>query len=371
MNLEDVIAWTINDKEVNFIRDSNNILLWQRPKVYGVTWAGNASAAMTRTDDSKSFSSPTIGKGTTKGSSPFDDCYPWSEIKVVTDNGNVLVSIPKFWYKWTKSGAAMTLQISDKKMPNFNVSPMHADRGDGVGERNVAFIGKYKCASDYKSKAGYAPKVSISINTARTNIKNLGTGYYQQDYASFWTLRMLFLVEWATWDSQSVLSNTTDFSSLSSIVTGKTASMSYHTGVSSDGYSIQYRYVEDPWENILEWIDGIYFSGTNVYCINNPKNFAVGSNGTKIGTRPTGTGYIKSWSIPTTSGYGWALFPSSVTTSESYTYDGYYYVSTGTVAYIGGARNAWGVHGAFFMYTDFTASSTSTVISTRLMKLPS
>ena len=46
--------------------------------------------------------------------------------------------------------------------------------------------------------------------------------------------------------------------------------MTYHTGISSNGYSVQYRYVEDPWENTLEWIDGIYYSGANVYCINNP-----------------------------------------------------------------------------------------------------
>ena len=370
MDLNKVISLTIPEGTVKSIYDSNNVLLWHRPKVYGVSWAGGTSASMTRTDDAKNFSAPVIGNGTTNGSSPFDDCYPWSEMKTVTDNGNVLVSIPKFWYKWSKSGSTMTLQIADRAMPSFYVSPMHADRGDGVGERDIVYIAKYKCASDYKSKAGSAPKASISIGTARTNIAALGDGYYQQDYASFWTLRMLFLVEFATWDSQSVLQNTSDFSAIANIVTGKTASMSYHTGVSSDGYSVQYRYVEDPWENMLEWVDGLYFSGSNMYCINNPNKFAVGSNGTKVGTRPTSEGYIKSWTIPTASGYEWALVPASVASSESYTYDGYYYASSGTVAYIGGTRSSWEVHGAFFMYTDFTASSTSTVITARLMKLP-
>ena len=369
MDLNNVSSIVIPQGTVKNIA-KDNVLLWKRPYIYGVSWTGGTSATMTRTDDSKSFATPVIGKGTTKGSSPFDSCYPWSEIKTVTDNGNVLVSIPKFWYKWTKSGSAMTLQIADRAMQGFSTSPMHADRGDGKGERDVAYIGKYKCASDYKSKSGVNPKFSITIGTARSNIKSLGTGYYQQDYASFWTLRMLFLVEWATWDSQSVLENTSDYSALSSYVTGKTANMSYHTGISSDGYSVQYRYVEDPWENALEWLDGIYFSGANMYCINNPANFATGSNGTLIGTRTTGTGYISSWTIPTASGFGWALIPSSVASAESYTYDGYYYTSSGTVAYIGGARSSWELHGAFFMYTDYTASSTSTLITSRLMKLP-
>lgn len=370
MNLNNINEITIPQGKIKTIT-KDNILLWKRPYIYGVLWAGESSASMTRTDDSANFTSPVIGKGTTKGSSPFDTCYPWSEIKTVTDNGNVLVSIPKFWYKWTKSGSTMKLQIADRAIPNFYVSPMHADRGDGVGERDVAYIGKYKCASDYRSKVNSAPKTSISITTARTNIKALGTGYYQQDYASFWTLRMLFLVEWATWDSQSVLVNTTDFSTTSDIRTGKTASMTYHTGISSDGYSVQYRYVEDPWENLLEWIDGLYFSGTNTYIINNPNNFATGSNGTLIGTRPTGDGYIKSWNIPTISTYNWALIPASIVSTESYVCDGYYYSSSGTAAYIGGSRSAWELHGAFFLYTDFTATSTSPYISTRLMKLPS
>ena len=344
--------------------------LFQRAHIYGVNWDGGTSATMTRTDDASSLVSPVIGTGTTKGSSPFDSCYPWSKIQVKTINDNVLVEIPKFWYKWTKSGATMQLQIADKPVQGFYVSPMHADRGDGVGERELAYIGRYKCNSSYKSQANSSPITSITIGTARTAIKNLGTGYYQHDYAAFWTLRMLFIVEWATWDGQSILENTANHDNLADYRTGKVASMAYHTGISADGYNTQYRYVEDPWENILEWMDGLYFNGANFYCINNPKNFATGSNGTLLGTRTTGTGYIKSWNIPTTSGYEWALIPSSVADSESYTMDGYYYTSDGTVPYIGGARTSWELHGPFFMYTDFTASSTNTVISSRIMYLP-
>lgn len=369
MNFNNIIYISTPKGELENIKIDNKIA-WERAHIYGVSWSGGTSPTMTRTDDASGFSTPVIGKGTTKGSSPFDNCYPWSKIRVVTDNGNVLVEIPKFWYKWTKSGSTMKLQISDKKVPNFNVSPMHQDRGDGVGERDVAYIGKYKCVYDYKSKANFAPMSNITIGTARTKIAALGSGYYQQDYASFWTLRLLFLVEWATWNSQSVLKNTTDFDSLSSILTGETSSMSYHTGISASGRSVQYRYVEDPWENLLEYVDGLYFSGTNVYCINNPSKFATGSNGTKIGTRSTGYGYIKSWSMPTTSGFEWALIPETVVNAESYTHDSYYYDSAGTIAYIGGSRTAWNVHGAFFIYTDFTASSTSASIGVRLMKLP-
>lgn len=326
---------------------------------------------MTRTDDSAAFTSPVIGTGTTVGSSPFDNCYPWNGMVKETIAGGVYVKIPKFWYKWTKSGSIMTLQIADKPVPGFYTSPMHADRGDGNGERDFAYLARYKCNSNYKSATGAAPVASMTIGTARSKIAALGAGYYQQDYASMWTLRMLFLVEWATWDGQSVISNTANYSSYADIRTGNTDAMTYHTGISANGYSTQYRYIEDPWENVLEWIDGIYYNTSSVYCINNPKNFATGSNGTKIGTRLTTTsGHIKSWTIPTTSGFEWALIPASVNSTEGYTKDGYYYVSTGTCLYTGGSRSSLAVHGPWFMYTDFTASSTSTSISARGMYLP-
>lgn len=370
MIFDNYSAISIPEGTVKSISNSNNVQIWHRPKIYGVSWDGGTAATMTRTDDAANFATPVIGTGSTAGSSPFDDCYPWNKMEAVFDGTHALVSIPKYWYKWAKSGTTQTLQIADRPVPGFHVSPMHADRGDGKGERDIAYIGRYKCSSSHISASGQTPVNSITITTARSKIKALGDGFYQQDYACFWTVRMLFLVEWATWDSQSILQNTSNFDSQSAIVTGKTYGMSYHTGISADGYSVQYRNIEDPWENILEWVDGLYFSGANMYIINNPNNFATGSNGTLIGTRSTGTGYIKSWTIPSVSGYEWALIPAEVASSESYTYDGYYYTSTGTVAYIGGARNAWELHGAFFMYTDFTVSSTSTLISARLMKLP-
>ena len=370
MDFTNIFAFTIPEGDVKSVHNTDNILLWHRPKIYGVYWNGSSSPVMTRTDDSANFTNPVIGTGSTAGSSPFDNCYPWCDMKIVNDGDNVLVSIPKFWYKWTANGSALSLQISDRKIPNFHVSPMHADRGDGKGERDVAYIAKYKSVYDYKSKANFAPIINVSLTTARTNISNLGNGYYQQDYASFWTIRMLFLVEFATWDSQSILKNTTNFDAIANIRTGGTSSMTYHTGISSNGYSVQYRYIEDPWENVLEWLDGLYFSGTNMYCINNPNKFNVGSGGTLVGTRSTEYGYISSWKIPTASGFEWALIPSGISSSEGYTHDSYYYESSGTVAYIGGSRTAWEVHGAFFIYTDFTEDQESTVITARLMKLP-
>lgn len=141
------------------------------------------------------------------------------------------------------------------KFPEGEVKTVHDDNNNLLWQKAKIYG---------VSWAGAAPISGMTIGTARSNVAALGSGYYQQDYASMWTLRMLFLVEWATWDGQSVIQNTTNYSSYSDIRTGSTDAMAYHTGISANGYGTQYRYVEDPWENTLEWVDGIY-TGTCLY----------------------------------------------------------------------------------------------------------
>lgn len=370
MNFLDVKKIVLPDGEVEKISNQNGVLLWTKPYIYGVSWAKSSTTTMTRTDDAKNFTSPTIGNGTTAGSSPFDNCYPWKEIKKVTDGNNTLVSIPKFWYKWTDTTNALKLQIANYPAKGFHTSPLHADRGDGNGEREVAYIGRYKCANTtYYSKTNSELQVSMTRATARSKIAALGTGYCQFDFAAFWTTRMLFLVEFATWDGISVF-NAGARDSGTTAKTGGTDSMTYHTGVGANGYSVQYRYMENLWHDTLEWCDGIYLSGSNVYCINNPTKFSDTTNGTLIATAPSTYGNISNWTIPTVSGYEYALFPKTTTTASGYVPDYIYTdIGTGTVIYIGGARNIMNQDGPFFMCCDFTASSTSSSISSRAIKL--
>lgn len=359
----------IPEGNVKKIVDSSNRILWEQ-KIYGVKWTGGTTTSLTRTDDAVGLTA-TPGKGTVKGSSSFDKIEPWASIKKVTDGNNVLVSIPKFYYKWTKSSSTLTLQISDKYVDGFYVSPMHMNRGDGKGEREIAYIGRYKCASStYYSKTGQTALANMSRATARSKIKALGTGYYQADFAAFWTLRMLFLVEYATWDGVSLF-NRVEASAYQK--TGGTDAMTYHTGTSANSYNIQYRYVENPWAMGLEWIDGIYMKSGVAYGILNPTKFSDTTNGTNLGTFPT-DGYIKSFAIPSNSNFKWALIPSATGGSATTYIPDYTYGKTatnGVCMYSGGSRTvSLSQNGPFMMYYDFTTTQTSTAIFTRLMKLP-
>ena len=344
-------------------------------RIYGVVWDKTSKTTLSRTDDAALFADPTPALSGKGGNSPFDNCLPWTGMVKETRTGGVMVKIPKFWFKWTAEGGKLKLQIADRKVAGFSVSPAHADRGDGKGERDYVYVGRYKCASDYKSKSGASPKTNITRASFRSGIHALGDTIWQWDFAMFWTIRMLYLVEFADWDGQKVIGfNCGNGSNVQTM--GTTDSMTYHTGTmqssrSTYGVGVQYRWIEDPWGNALEWCDGIYFSGSSVYCIQNPAKFSDSSGGTKIGTRPTSDGYISDWSLPTAAGFEYALYPSAVNGSETtYIADYCSYSSSGVVLCVGGYYDQLRYRGPFYLYGGFAASYYYTGIGSRLQELP-
>ena len=186
---------------------------------------------------------------------------------------------------------------------------------------------------------------------------------------------MLYLVEFADWNSQAVIGYGGGNNS-STVNTGTTDNMSYHTGTMQSsrttyGTGVQYRWIEDPWGNAYEWCDGIRFSGSDIYVYNNPSEYSDTSGGIKTGTRPTSGGYISQWSVPSVSGYDWALYPSAVSGSDStYVADYCYYGSWGVVLYVGGSYNLGQYQGTFCMDGNHNASDSYGSVGTRLQYLP-
>ena len=349
--------------------------------IYGAEWAGGSDPSWVRTDAAVGFSAPNpyYAGMSSSPSSPFDNIMPWSGMRRVTDaSAGELVEIPKFYYKWTRDGVKMKLQISMSQFDGSHVSPAHADRGDGVGERDYVYIGRYHCCTNnYKSTSGVLPKGNITRATARTNIHNLGSNVWQIDYALWWTVNMLYLVEFANWNSQAMIGYGCGNNS-STENSGASDNMPYHTGTMKSnrttyGVGVQYRYIEDWWGNVRDWCDGIYFSTADVYCIKNPSAFSDSTGGTKVGTRGTGSiGYIKAWNTSSTGGFEYALYPSDHSASEgTYVCDYCYYSSSGVVLSVGGNYNQSQYGGAFFLYGSGQASYSYGIIGCRLMVLPS
>ena len=349
-------------------------------QIFGVEWDGTSTTAWSRTDDAVGFVDPNPYYAGMSGtpSSPFDNISPWKDMTIVDDaDAGKLVQIPKFYYKWTRNGIKMKLQISMTQEDGFLCSPAHADRGDGSGERDYVYIGRYHCASDYKSKTGTAPLGNKTRAEFRTGIHNLGSKIWQNDYAMRWTVNMLYLVEFADWNSQEKIGyGCGDNSAVGSM--GYTDNMGYHTGTTQSsrttyGLGTQYRNIEGWWDNVRDWVDGIYFSNTNIYGIKNPASFSDSSGGTVIGTRSNASGYIKAWTEPSVSGFEYALYPNSTDSNldgTTYIGDNCSYNSSGVVLNAGGSYSQSQSYGAFYLYGYSAATYKNASIGSRLQKLP-
>ena len=344
-------------------------------QIYGVQWDGTAATTWSRTDAAETFVTPTPAVNNGNGSSPFDTIMPWAGMVVEDDaTAGKLVKIPKYWFKWTRSGNGMKLQISNGPEAGFHVSPAHADRGDGKGERDYVYVGRYHCNTSYKSQAGSQPAASMTRAQARSNIHNLGSTYWQYDFAMYWTIMMLYLVEYANWNSQATIGYGCSPGN-NKFNMGATDAMIYHTGTSAASRttygSVQYRHIEGLWDNVYDWCDGIRFSGSTVYCIANPASFSDTSGGTNVGTRATSSGWISGWTNPTADGFEYALYPNAVSGSETtYVCDYCNYYASGVVLRVGGYYGQNQNYGAFYLDGGNAASDAVTSIGCRLQKLP-
>lgn len=289
--------------------------------IYGVEWdwTSGGSTKGTRTDGAAGFSDPNPAVNNGSGSSPFDNLYPWSGMVKETRTGGVMVKEPKYWYKWTKTGKKLKLQIADGPVEGFHVDPVNMDRGDGLGELDFSYIGRYHCASGtYKSETNKAQQTNITRSQARSNIHNLGSNIWQMDFAQMWYVGMLFLVEFADWNGQTAIGYGCS-SGNSKQNNGRTDSMQYHTGTTAANRTTygftQYRNIEGWWDNVYDWMDGCYYNSNGLNVIKNPAQFSDSANGVLVG-KPV-AGYPSDFTIPTQDGLEWALFPSAANGSQT------------------------------------------------------
>lgn len=149
----------------------------------------------------------------------------------------------------------------------------------------MVFIGRYFCDETYyksltKRNPVYATDSAGTVNTIIQN-KN-GGGNYAMDFCMLFTIWLLYLVEFADWNSQSTIGYGGGDGKSERKFTGLTDNMPYHTGIvyttkTTYGVGIQYRHIEDFWANAETNIAGCYISGTStkggMYIIVNPENF--------------------------------------------------------------------------------------------------
>ena len=198
------------------MRTSQRLLLFGKTekKIYGVSWGGVANPVMTRTDDSVGM----IANAGVDGNyvvNNFDNAQIFKEIHDVTDTlGNEFSLIPSFCIKKTANKA--TTQISKFQHAGFYLPWCF---WDFTNNRRLPYVlvGKHKATKDGANKLQSIPNVYPLVNTNIVDFRtyaqnnNVGglSGYQQLDLSVEDVLQTLFMVEFATLNSQSKMAGFT------------------------------------------------------------------------------------------------------------------------------------------------------------------
>ncbi len=239
-----------------------------------------------------------------KESSDFDFIYPWSEMRrcnlkdgkvlcyegeegYVEDgsNGDVMVEIPKFWYKVVPveledaaSGEGQQIVnakwlISNTQRDTFKCHPAFIRNSVEVDH---IYVGAFEAglydvsakaygtndtfvdiAADYLvSVSGTNPKTNLSMEYSRILAQQKGEGYGLYDINTLSALQLLLIIEYASFNSQACVGQ--------GIVNREamTVCNALPTGSSE---AIVYRGIENLWGNVWQWVDGISFNNYNIY----------------------------------------------------------------------------------------------------------
>lgn len=355
--------------------------------VFGVCWdTSNSSTALTRLTPSTDpyglvtrsvTTEPKPAVGTGSGSSPFDSYAPWSGMKECNlntsgkvtawkgdsgfsyDRDFTMVFIPVFYVAQKRSGTKQYFYVSDKPKTGFTKHP-------GSGK----YIGKYHMGSARPSTSLVSPYVNITRATARSNAKSKGSKFHLYDFATYCAIIFLYIVEFANWNCQTKIGQ--GFVSWnSSTQSGATDSMTYHTGCASgtDGQTaVQYRWIENLWGNVNQWVDGFNANGAEAYYCTDPSKYAddTTTGYTKIGTLPA-SGYIKDLTV-TDNGL---LIPKTTGGSETTYIPDYASSSSGwRVLCVGGGWGDGSAAGLLCFNAGNASSGSYSNVSARLLCEP-
>jgi hypothetical protein len=344
-------------------------------KIYGVSWTHVASPTLTRTDDAVGMVAA-AGVDANVVTNNFDTAEIYKDIVDVTDAfGNVFVRIPKFYIEKTDNGTNLATWRISRTSFSANCYVPKCFGSDGY-----AYIGKYDASLDIAtgtklcSVTGVAPLVSKTIVEFRGYAQANGAGYQQMDIHAVDMLQVLFLVEFATLNSQSIMAGLTSVgaavsSGLCNAVVAKSGSPS---GLSNGLNPCKYRGIENPWGNVWQFIDGININDSQAWVCPTPASYA--SNLFAAPYEQLSFVNINSDGYPKTmrfdAAHPYAQLPTSVGGDTTAYYSDYFYQTTGQrIALLGGRWVSGAFAGAFCWNLNYSSSFADISVGGRLVRV--
>lgn len=261
-------------------------------RIYGISRSKSVSSPeWARTDDAEGLTA-SAALGTQSGHSDFDTIYPWSEITRTTlSTGDVMVKIPKFWYRRYILNDIEYIQISDKSESGFDLHPAFTTS-------EFIYVGAYitSGSSTVTSASGASITKAKSRSWHITNAENKGAGWSIMSIEALSAIQMLILVEYATYDVQSVIGagyTGQGYGTNNPIQTGSCDAIPGLTGRpsgTSNKVDVVWRGIEGLWGQVFEFLSNLTrteVSSEIRYALN-----ASGTTTTTLETYPTFNKYI-------------------------------------------------------------------------------
>ena len=190
-------------------------------------------------------------------------------------DGNVMVEVPKFWYKHTLVGDTHEWWVSTTPLEGYSVHPWFLEGGV---ERPFRYYRAYTptvVAGKLRSISGSTPTKSQTRSTFRTQARANGTGWELCSWNAVNTIQLLFLTEHCTFNTQAVLGTGNDISQSYGITTGQSNSIgNASSGATNNNTWMSYRGIENWYADCWEFIDGINVQNYKVFLNQNPTTFA-------------------------------------------------------------------------------------------------
>lgn len=245
------------------------------------------------------------------------------------------------------------------------------------------------------SIANSKPASGLTQNLTRANCgvlaKNRGTGWLQSFAASAAATQLLFLIEYASFNTQIKIGNgnsgkTDDGASNMAEITGATANLGNASGAVTNTNNINivtYRGEENFWSNIFKFVDGL-----NIYCdptigehylyVCNDLDFTESKNTGNYKdcgfTLAKANGYVNAFGY--SEEFDWLFFPSETgnSASTSVPVGDYYYQAAGTAGYkvarLGGHWYYGASAGGFYWFVGTAPSTRYRYVGGRLAYVP-
>ena len=237
----------------------------------------------------------------------------------------------------------------------------------------TATTGDKLCSISGKAPINYGTRANF-----RAVAKNRGTGWRQEDYDLASAIQLLYLVEYASFYSQSMIgAGLTDWSSvwlgyndynpinntgLSNAKGNTTFNLSNGNGVV--GSYMTYRGIENWYGHLWKWVDGININ-SNVPYVTNTQPFAddTATNYTALGITLINA---DGWQA-TLSQQSRGFLPLTVGASSLTKITDYYYQAAGwRVVWLGGGASGGANAGAFYLGANYASGAADRSVSGRL-----